>query len=70
MSQQFGQSSNELCAFDEYIRHSITKMSQLHFTATEKYKNRVIQLGEQPNKVFNVGGLGIDNINKLKLLSR
>lgn len=57
-------------AFDEYIRHSITKMSQLHFTATEKYKNRVIQLGEQPNKVFNVGGMGIDNINKLKLLSK
>ena len=57
-------------AFDEYIRHSITKMSQLHFTATEKYKNRVIQLGEQPNNVFNVGGMGIDNINKLKLLSK
>ena len=57
-------------AFDESIRHSITKMSHLHFTATEEYKNRVIQLGEQPNKVFNVGGLGIDNINKLKLLSK
>jgi GDP/UDP-N,N'-diacetylbacillosamine 2-epimerase (hydrolysing) len=57
-------------AFDESIRHSITKMSHLHFTATEEYKSRVIQLGEQPNKVFNVGGLGIDNINKLKLLSK
>ena len=57
-------------AFDESIRHSITKMSHLHFTATEDYKNRVIQMGEQPNKVFNVGGLGIDNINKLKLLSK
>jgi len=57
-------------AFDESIRHSITKMSHLHFTATEEYKNRVIQLGEQPNRVFNVGGLGIDNINKLKLLSK
>jgi len=57
-------------AFDESIRHSITKMSHLHFTATEEYKKRVIQLGEQPNKVFNVGGLGIDNINKLKLLSK
>jgi len=56
--------------FDESIRHSITKMSHLHFTATEEYKNRVIQLGEQPNKVFNVGGLGIDNINKLCLLSK
>jgi GDP/UDP-N,N'-diacetylbacillosamine 2-epimerase (hydrolysing) len=57
-------------AFDESIRHSITKMSHLHFTATKEYTNRVIQLGEQPNMVFNVGGLGIDNINKLKLLSR
>jgi len=57
-------------AFDESIRHSITKMSHLHFTATEEYKNRVIQLGEQPNRVFNVGGLGIDNINKLRLLSK
>lgn len=57
-------------AFDESIRHSITKMSHLHFTATDEYKNRVIQLGEQPSKVFNVGGLGIDNIKKLKLLSK
>jgi GDP/UDP-N,N'-diacetylbacillosamine 2-epimerase (hydrolysing) len=55
---------------DEPIRHSITKMSHLHFVAAKEYKNRVIQLGEQPNRVFNVGGLGIDNINKLKLLSR
>jgi len=55
---------------DEPIRHSITKMSQLHFAATEKYKNRIIQLGEQPDRVFNVGGLGIDNIFKLKLLSK
>jgi GDP/UDP-N,N'-diacetylbacillosamine 2-epimerase (hydrolysing) len=57
-------------AFDESIRHSITKMSHLHFTATQEYKNRVIQLGEQPNRVFYVGGLGIDNIKKLKLLSK
>ena len=57
-------------AFDESIRHSITKMSHLHFTATQEYKNRVIQLGENPNKVFNVGGLGIDNIKKLNLLSK
>lgn len=55
---------------DESIRHSITKMSHLHFTATEEYKNRVIQLGEQPDNVFNVGGLGIDNIIKLNLLSK
>jgi GDP/UDP-N,N'-diacetylbacillosamine 2-epimerase (hydrolysing) len=57
-------------AFDEAIRHSITKMSHLHFVATETYRNRVIQLGEQPDKVFNVGGLGIENINRLDLLSR
>jgi len=57
-------------AFDESIRHSITKMSHIHFTATEQYKNRVIQLGENPSTVFNVGGLGIDNIKKLKLLDK
>ncbi|MDC0239200.1 UDP-N-acetylglucosamine 2-epimerase [Candidatus Thioglobus sp.] len=56
--------------FDEYIRHSITKMSHLHFVAMEKYRDRIIQLGEHPNKVFNVGGLGVDSINKLKLLSK
>lgn len=55
---------------DEAIRHSITKMSHLHFTATEEYKNRVIQLGENPKRVFNVGGLGIDNIKKLNLLNK
>jgi GDP/UDP-N,N'-diacetylbacillosamine 2-epimerase (hydrolysing) len=55
---------------DESIRHSITKMSHLHFTATEEYRKRVIQLGEQPNNVFNVGGMGIDNIKKLPLLGR
>lgn len=57
-------------AFDESIRHSITKMSHLHFTATEEYRNRVIQLGEHPNRVFNVGGMGIENIKRLKLLSK
>jgi GDP/UDP-N,N'-diacetylbacillosamine 2-epimerase (hydrolysing) len=55
---------------DEPIRHSITKMSHLHFTSTEEYRNRVIQLGEQPSRVFNVGALGIENINKLKLLNK
>jgi GDP/UDP-N,N'-diacetylbacillosamine 2-epimerase (hydrolysing) len=59
-----------LGAIDEALRHSITKMSHLHFVATETYKNRVIQLGESPSQVFNVGGLGIDGINKLRLLSR
>lgn len=57
-------------AFDESIRHSITKMSHLHFTATEEYKNRVIQLGEHPSRVFNVGGMGIENIKRLKFLSK
>jgi GDP/UDP-N,N'-diacetylbacillosamine 2-epimerase (hydrolysing) len=57
-------------AFDEAIRHSITKMSHIHFTAADEYKNRVIQLGEQPGRVFNVGGLGIENIVKLQLLSK
>ena len=57
-------------AFDESIRHSITKMSHLHFTATDEYKNRVIQLGEHPNRVFNVGGMGIENIQRLKLLTQ
>jgi GDP/UDP-N,N'-diacetylbacillosamine 2-epimerase (hydrolysing) len=55
---------------DESIRHSITKMSQLHFTSTEEYRNRVIQLGENPNRVFNVGALGIENINKLQLMDK
>ncbi len=57
-------------AFDESIRHSITKMSHVHFTATEEYRNRVIQLGEHPSRVFNVGGMGIENIKRLKLLSK
>lgn len=55
---------------DEAIRHSITKMSHLHFVATEEYRRRVVQLGEQPERVFLVGGLGIDNIKKLNLLDR
>ena len=55
---------------DEAIRHSITKMSQLHFVAAEAYRQRVIQLGEQPDHVFLVGGLGIDSIKNLQLLTR
>jgi len=55
---------------DEPIRHSITKMSHLHFTSTEEYRNRIIQMGEQPDFVYNFGALGIENINRLKLLSR
>ncbi len=57
-------------AIDEAIRHSITKMAHLHFVAAEEYRNRVIQLGENPANVFKVGGLGIDNILRLKLLTR
>ena len=57
-------------SWDDCIRHCISKMSHLHFTATEEYKNRVIQLGEHPNRVFNVGGVGIENIKRLKLLSK
>jgi len=57
-------------AFDEAIRHSITKMSHLHFVAAEEYRERVIQLGEEPERVFNVGGLGIDSILRLSLLTR
>lgn len=55
---------------DEAIRHSITKMSHIHFAGTEEYRNRVIQLGEQPKNVHNVGALAIENINKLKLLTK
>lgn len=57
-------------AIDEAIRHSITKMSQLHFTATEEYRRRVIQLGEQPDRVYNVGALGVENARKVSLLSK
>jgi GDP/UDP-N,N'-diacetylbacillosamine 2-epimerase (hydrolysing) len=57
-------------AFDESLRHSITKMSHLHFVAAEVYRQRVIQLGEQPERVFLVGGLGVDNIKRLTLLNR
>jgi GDP/UDP-N,N'-diacetylbacillosamine 2-epimerase (hydrolysing) len=57
-------------AFDEAIRHSITKMSHLHFVAAEAYRQRVIQLGEHPDTVHTVGGLGIDAMSKLKLIPR
>lgn len=57
-------------AFDDAFRHSITKMSHLHFTSTEEYRKRVIQLGEAPERVFNVGAIGLDNVKRLKLLSK
>ena len=55
---------------DEAIRHCISKMSHLHFTAADIYTKRLIQLGEDPSKVFNIGGLGIENIKRLRLLSK
>ena len=57
-------------AFDDAIRHSITKMSHLHFTSTEEYRKRVIQLGEQPDRVFYVGALGVQNIKTMALLAQ
>lgn len=56
-------------AFDDSIRHSITKMSHIHLTETDEYRNRVIQLGEDPEYVFNVGSIGIHNILNMPLLS-
>lgn len=57
-------------AVDEAIRHSISKMSYLHFTSTQEYRNRVIQLGEHPDRVYAVGGIGIENALKMPLLSK
>lgn len=57
-------------AYDDAIRHSITKMSHLHFTSTEEYRNRVIQMGEDPRFVYNVGALGVENSQKIKLLDK
>jgi len=53
-------------AFDEFMRHSITKMSSLHFTAHEDYSKRIMRLGEDPKTIFNVGGLGAENIALMK----
>jgi UDP-hydrolysing UDP-N-acetyl-D-glucosamine 2-epimerase len=59
-----------LGANDEAFRHAITKMSHLHFTSTDIYRRRVIQLGESPRLVFNVGALGLDSIQESELMSR
>ena len=59
-----------LSSIDESFRHAISKMSHLHFTATQNYKKRVIQMGESPQNVFNVGGLGVDSIKKTPLYSK
>lgn len=57
-------------AFDDAIRHSVTKMASLHFTSCEQYRHRVIQMGEQPSRVFNVGSLGVENIKSLPLMTK
>ena len=57
-------------AFDEAIRHSITKMAWWHFVAADEYQKRVVQLGEDPKRVINVGGLGVDAIRKARLLTK
>lgn len=57
-------------ALDEGLRHAITKLSYLHFTSTEVYRNRVIQMGESPDRVYNVGAIGLDNIFSMDLLSK
>lgn len=55
---------------DESIRHAITKMSYLHFTSTEEYRRRVIQLGENPKRIFNVGSIGIENIKNIDYFTK
>ncbi len=57
-------------AFDDAFRHAITKMSRLHFASCEAYRRRIIQMGENPKTVFNVGALGVENISRLPLLSK
>jgi len=57
-------------AVDEAVRHAITKMAAIHFPATEEYRKRIIQMGESPGNVFNYGSVGLDNLFKLKLLSK
>ncbi|SCZ27896.1 MULTISPECIES: UDP-N-acetylglucosamine 2-epimerase [unclassified Pseudomonas] len=56
-------------AYDDAIRHSITKMSYLHFVATDVYRKRVIQLGESPDRVFNVGAIGLEHFNRSAVMS-
>ncbi|MDN3454372.1 MULTISPECIES: UDP-N-acetylglucosamine 2-epimerase [unclassified Psychrobacter] len=56
-------------AYDDAIRHAITKLSLLHFTSTDTHRNRVIQLGEHPNRVFNVGAVGLDHLLRTELMS-
>lgn len=55
---------------DDAIRHGITKMSHVHFVAAKEYRDRVIRMGEQPERVFNVGGLGVESVKRTQLMSR
>ena len=55
-------------SYDDNFRHALTKFSHFHFVSNKTFKKRVVQLGEQPKNVFIVGGLGVDNIKKVKLL--
>lgn len=57
-------------AVDEFLRHSITKMSYLHFTSTEQYRQRVINMGEAPDRVFNVGAIGVENILSMSFMAK
>lgn len=57
-------------AIDDNIRHCITKMSYLHFVINKQYKKRVMQLGEDESRIYNVGSLGIENIKRLSLLTK
>lgn len=57
-------------AIDDVIRHAITKLSYLHFPACEQYRQRIIQMGEEPDRVFNFGDVGVENIKKTKFMSR
>lgn len=57
-------------SLDEYYRHAITKLSRLHFTSTEEYRRRVIQMGESPATVHNVGAIGLDNLSAMTFLTR
>ncbi|MEL4429220.1 UDP-N-acetylglucosamine 2-epimerase [Shewanella mangrovisoli] len=55
---------------DEMFRHAITKLSHLHFTAIESYRNRVVQMGESPERVFTVGEIGLDNLRTMQFMSK
>lgn len=57
-------------AIDEAIRHSLTKMSHLHFVSSEPYRRRVVQLGEAPERVLNVGAPGLDHLSRTEFMDR